>query len=313
MEIPREELHKIAPTPVYFLDESPSPASPSTPLNSTSNSSSHHGGSKKWVIPTLCKIQKYSAWGLVSFLGIHLTSVVVVPILPISHDLKQQVFSLAKAVYQDVPLYEPVFIFGAGITHILSGIALRLVRYFKRRNQHRSAARVQLLNAAIDIKDSDDDIGLGGISNIFGLGYRKSITTTQFGLTPLQFSGYVSIPFVLFHIYKFRYMPWAVEGDSSLINLDYITYVLNLKHPWVNTVALLGLVLSVTYHVTIGGMKLQGFYSRNWKRAGLVMVNVLGFAGMVSIYMFKRSVNVDLHSADFVGKAFSKYINAFLL
>ncbi|KAG7663364.1 uncharacterized protein J8A68_003112 [[Candida] subhashii] len=257
---------------------------------------------KPWLIPLLLKIQKYSAYTFVSFLGIHLTSVIIVPILPIDPDIKQDVFSMAKAVFQSLPLYENFIIYGSSLLHVCSGIGLRLFRKNKRRRSSND-------NDKLRISDDDQDIGLGGISNIFGLGYKKSWISTTFGITPLQFSGYMIIPLVAYHFYKFRYVPWAYEGDSSLVNLDYISYVLNLKYPWLNTLGLMGLIWTISYHVVNGVMKLQHKFNKQWKKIGLGLINLIGSLGMISVYYFKFN-HCEVEETGFLGKVFVKYIQS---
>ena len=53
---------------------------------------------KTLVSPTLYRIQKYSAYSFISFLGIHATSVILVPILPIDQLIKDEVFAMAKSL-----------------------------------------------------------------------------------------------------------------------------------------------------------------------------------------------------------------------
>lgn len=65
------------------------------------------------VSPHIISNQKYSAYSFISFLGIHATSVILVPILPIDQLIKDEVFAMAKEVYQSVPLYEPICIIGS--------------------------------------------------------------------------------------------------------------------------------------------------------------------------------------------------------
>ncbi|CCG24951.1 hypothetical protein CORT_0G02710 [Candida orthopsilosis Co 90-125] len=311
--MPNEGLHRVTPEPVFTLEEK---------LDSLDKDPNHHHHDSKnkpisrWLIPILYRIQKYSAYSFISFLGIHVTSVVIVPIIPVDKELKQQVFSLAKAVYQDIPFFEPIAIIGASLVHIVAGMGLRLVRGYKKHQLHRRLEqkkekhRTLNNNDSFNIRDDDDDIGFGGLSNIFGLGYRKSFISKILGITPLQFSGYLLIPFVAYHYYKFRYVPMSIEGDSSLINLDYVSYVLNLKHPKFQVLALTSLVWIMSYHVTNGVMKLNSWYSKSCKRIGLAVVNLMGICGMVGVYLFKKE---EIDGGDFLGKVFTKYINSFLL
>lgn len=317
-DLEEQQLARVTPIPLESLDDL-DPIPESDQIHDRHHDHDHannnnNGQSKPWIIPTLYKIQKYSAYSFISFLGIHMTSVIVVPILPIDQGIKDEIFSMGKAIYQSIPLYESICIFGSVSIHFLSGIGIRLYKKLisKKNNNHKgntkktNERRFELKKLA----DDDDDIGFGGLSNLFGLGYRKSFTVKYFGLTPLQFSGYLLIPFILYHGYKFRYIPWEIEGDSSLINLEYISYVLNLKHPLWNTFALGSLIWIMTYHATNGLLKLQGKFSQNWKKFGLAIVNGMGILGMIAIYLYKTNKDIiDING--FLGKSFSKYLNAF--
>ncbi|KAI5967600.1 hypothetical protein KGF57_000328 [Candida theae] len=322
-----EELHRVTPEPVFTLKNEELISSNETSQQSSRRSHHHHHHHNsdddlnkqtisRYVIPVLHRIQKYSAYSFMAFVGVHVTSVVVVPIIPVDKELKQQVFSLAKAVYQDIPFFETIAILGASVIHIGAGFALRLVRGYKKHQLYKKLElksqkhRMSNNNDSFNIRDDDDDIGFGGLSSIFGLGYRKSFISKLLGITPLQFSGYLLIPFVAYHYYKFRYVPMSIEGDSSLINLDYVSYVLNLKHPRFQAFALTSLVWVMSYHVTNGIMKLNSWYSKKSKRIGLTIVNLLGGCGMIAVYLFKRE---EIDSGDFLGKIFTKYINSYLL
>ncbi|CAI5760324.1 unnamed protein product [Candida verbasci] len=283
MEHNNEELKKVNQIPLDHIEELDD--------ENVKNRKAHD---KRWLIPYSFKIQKYSAYTFLGFLGIHIASTIIIPIIPIANTYKSEIFSIAKEIYK-LPLFEPIVIIGSSITHVLSGIALRYLKPRKRSNE-------------IIITDDNDDIGFGGLSSIFGLGYKKSFTSKLFNMSPLQFSGYVIITFAIYHYYKFKYIPTSIEGDNSLINLDYITYVLNVKWPILNTTMLGGLVWSVAYHTVNGFFKLKKLYSKNWKRIGLAIVNLIGISGTISIYLFKKQ-KVD--GGDFLGKVFISYLNSF--
>ncbi|EMG45694.1 MCP1 Mitochondrial adapter protein MCP1 [Candida maltosa Xu316] len=291
-----DSLAKVVPIPLDTIDD-PSPIVPQK---------------KSWLVPTLYRIQKYSAYSFISFLGIHVTSVIIVPILPIDQTIKDEIFSMGKAIYQSVPLYEPIFIIGSVSAHLLSGISLRIYKKFFTKKNNSTTSKTKSVDSPVRrLNDHDDEIGFGGLANLFGLGYRKSFTL-KFGLTPLQFSGYLLVPFLLYHFYKFRYLPLINDDDSSLINLEYISYVLNLKHPAWNVLALSSLVWIMSYHATNGMLKLQSKYSPYWKKIGLGIVNGLGVLGMFAVYLFKsNSEIIDING--FLGKSFKKYIDSYWL
>lgn len=260
------------------------------------------------VLFYLLKVQKYSAYTFASFLGLHLTSVVVIPGLGVPMPVGQDVFEMSRAVYQSIPQFENIVILGSSICHVCSGIGIRFIRnYIKEQSNHHS----KLVHEPVIKNDERDDIGLGGITGLIGLGYRKSIISRLVpGLTPLQFSGYLLLPFISYHFTKFRYIPQIIDGDSSLINLEYITYYLKVSPleragRAINYIGLMGLVLIGSYHFVSGFLKLNRKYSLNYKKMGYGVISGLSVLGFISLMRFN-----SLQLADgFIGKLFAKYVN----
>ncbi|KAK6464327.1 hypothetical protein DFJ63DRAFT_68360 [Scheffersomyces coipomensis] len=300
------QLEQVIPIPI----DNPSDEEELDHINSERN----YRKRRNHVISILGKVQKYSAYTFGTFVGIHLTSVIIVPILPIDHDIKQEIFEMGRNIYHGIPQFENIVIFGSSIVHVLSGITIRLLRM-------RSRPKIIKKNKVISnndefhiIDDTRDDIGLGGITNFLGLGYKKSWVSKTLGISPLNFSGYLLIPHLLYHMYKFRLIPLMIDNDSSLINLNYIMYYLNVENieyvqPYVNILGLSLLTYIGIYHFINGLCKYFKKFSPTWKKIGFSFVNGGSLIGLIVIYNFKYNNSHDkINPNDFFGKNFLKYL-----
>lgn len=297
MDYDVSQLSQITPQPIELAEQTYPELSPKT----------SHGAKNpdlwlKRIIHVLTPVQKYSSMGFASFLGIHVTSVAVVPGLGIPLPESQQVFEMARALYQWIPVER--FIIGSLIVHVASGIGLRITRKLLGTRRRRRADFGR-------IKESDrDDIGLGGITSLLGLGYRRSWISTKLpDMSPLAFSGYVSLPLVAYHYYKFRYRPMVVDGDSALVNLHYVSYVINGSNwgrfgKYAQTLLLTAMVWVVMYHWVSGVMRYQRWFSLKNRRWGYVVLNSITVLAAVSITRL-RALKLE---ADFVGKHFLTYV-----
>lgn len=303
MEIPIELRH-ITPEPITLEDLNVVASEKGVP------DFDHHIRNPilRKLLYYLLKMQKYSAYTFSSFLGLHLTSVVIIPGLGVPIPLSQEVFEMSRAVYQSIPHFENLVIIGSSVCHVCSGIGIRIIRNrIKKNERHHS----KLAYEPVIKNEERDDIGLGGITGLIGLGYRKSVISRLIpGLTPLLFSGYMLLPLIGYHFTKFRYIPQIIDGDSSLINLEYITYYLN-KSPlekagnFINFMALMILVLMGSYHFVSGFLKLNHKYSLKYKKLGYGIIGTLSVLGCISLMRFKSLPLVP----GFLGKLFAKYVN----
>lgn len=268
---------------------------------------------KSWrnvLMKCLRYMQKYSAYTFSGFLGLHLASVVFFPGLRIPVKQCEEVFSMSREIYQAVPKFEAVAIIGAGACHVVSGVLIRLARVLRANNSRsRPTERLGEIFVSDKSKEASSDIGLGGITGLIGLGYRKSIISQKFpSLSPQQLSGYLLMPLIAYHFAKFRYIPQLLEGDSSLINLSYITHYLK-RSPmgqmgnFINYSALVFLVLVGTYHFVSGILRFQRKFSKHYKKAGYASIASVFVLGMLSIHRFLHSSPVG----GFLGTHFSLY------
>lgn len=77
------------------------------------------------TVSLLKQTQKYSAFGIMGFAAMHLTSTVLLP--PLNISLANQMFMTARSVYQSY-LGEWALVYGSFGLHLLSGFLLRVVR-----------------------------------------------------------------------------------------------------------------------------------------------------------------------------------------
>lgn len=266
---------------------------------------------RDWVGPLLYRAQKYSAYGFSAFLGIHACLVIVVPALSIaSGSFASQTFSLARAVYLDIPGFEPIMIYGSLALHLASGIFGRIWRLY------RGYARPKTPRADMVIQDgSREDVGLGGVSSLFGMGYRTaSIARWIPGLLPLAFSGYVLIPLLAIHFWKFKIIPMTIDGDLSNVSLDYVAFSAtqgtDLKMI-ANQLLLYSLVIITSYHVVSGWLRYGRRFSIKWKRAAYAIIATAGALTWSSLRNITKHFGEEATSG-YLASTYSRYSAAFL-
>lgn len=282
---------------------------------------------RKTLISILYKIQKYSAYTFLGFLGLHSTTVILLPGLQLPLEICQDSFEMARLVY--LGQYFESMILGSLVLHVVSGVSIRYLRraitnrngsinhhhnhHYHHNHQHNhklpddtvdqssdddynlsTSISQQNANHLVNNQYIDDSHGLGGITSLIGLGSKKSIISNWTGLTPLSFSGYCLIPLIMYHVFKFRWVPAIVDDDNLLVNLQYINVVLNQSLiKWgnkINFVVLLGLIWTSGYHFTSGILKFNGKFLDYYKKLGygiLTGISVLGFMSLTRFKYFK--------------------------
>lgn len=247
-------------TPIIPQQE-PEPSVPSIP---------RRNGLVHWLKQT----QKYSAYGIVTFAGLHLTSTFILP--AISVPAANSAFMAARDVYQSA-LGEQILVYGAFGAHILSGLTLRAIRIFR---QYRDYGRLNL-------------------------GKPSSTAISGMALAVL----------VICHFGALRWAPVSALGDSSLMSLDYIVYLLSCNHKTqtAQTAGILSILLLVfTNHMMEGGSYYFKFIRRWWKselRKNLTISAVLVWAA-VSMFQLSKQEAAQGWLADqfeLVHNAFPKF------
>lgn len=259
----------------------------------------------KRVLSALYKVQKYSAYGFLGFFGLHISSTVVAPALGLRFSTCQDLFEMTRAVYLS-PLFEYPLVLGTAAAHVLSGVAMRVLRGMV-------SKKILKPRAERDIIISDeyrDDIGLGGIGTMLGLGFKKSWISSHFPtLTPSTFSGYVMLLALGFHYYKMRLAPAWVDGDSSLVNLNYVTHYLHTSFygtagTLLNYMMLLLLLWVSFYHIVGGLFKYRRQFSIRSRKIAYSVIGLLTSFALIAVMRLK----LCKLEPGFIGKQFTKYL-----
>ncbi|ODV95063.1 hypothetical protein PACTADRAFT_34803 [Pachysolen tannophilus NRRL Y-2460] len=265
----------------------------------------------------LLKAQKYSSIVFSVFALLHGSSVLISPL--ISVEIADEVMMMSRTIYQ-MPGLEGILIFGSLTVHILSGITIRILRNIRkksyyggsgsspeRRETHNSERpeRSDVINVTKrKNKKLDDDYGLGGVATFLGIGPRKSFISRKLGLSPLSFTGYLLVPIVAYHIFQERIIPLIIDGDSSLINLGYISHALARKNI-ITFTGLTFLVWCASYHIVSGWMRYLKFYSVKSRKIAYFIIHGLTICGAVSLYKIGQLGP----STGYIGGKFDQYIN----
>lgn len=158
---------------------------------------------------------KYSSYAFTGFLGLHLTSVVILPAFSYSAGNKALLFT--NTIYQNHAV-EPILVTGSLVAHILSGSILRCYKLYRSKSLYeRWVSPISRLNS-------------------------------------VSLAGYVAIPMLASHFYAVRWLPQHILGDSSLISLDYIANSL-AGHPVIAITSMLSMLSLVLFHVSWGWKK----------------------------------------------------------
>lgn len=259
------------------------------------------------IIASLKFIQKYSILPFAGFSIIHLSSVVVFPAL-LGVDAGNESIDVGRELYQ-TPSLEPL-ILGSAVTHAMSGVLLNLTRKFVYYKKHgtREQAKKSEKKPTSHTANEDDNVedvneGLGGILSLLGFSSVKSITYRWFGVSPLSFSGYVLIPILAGHVLKMRINPLLVDGDSSYVDLSYMSYALSTSKIIFPFYAFL--VFVGAYHMISGSNRLLRLFSKRARKFAYIAIYSLLSLSIVSLVSIQKIPPVAASMAE----RFSRYID----
>lgn len=208
-----------------------------------------------WIAVSLCpvlmlrivvtRLQRYSSYAFSIFTTFHITNTSIIPLITRSVPASEPYLLLTRPYYQSTFL-EPLLITIPLVTHIASGVALRIYR------RNHALVRYGARHATFDQRR------------------RAKIWPS---ISAISISGYILAPLVFGHAFVNRILPWWVEGGSSGIGLDYVSHGF-AKHPWLSWVGYLALVAVASGHVVWGWAKWL-----DWTPAGAGVLSSGGAAG----------------------------------
>jgi hypothetical protein len=163
------------------------------------------------------RIQKYSSLMFSVFASIHLANTSLIPLIARSVPASESYLLLAREIYQ-TPLTEPLLVGLPILTHIASGVALRLLR--RSQNLKRYGGATPGMYA---LHRSRTAATAGS-----GVSGASSHSTKTIRIWPplswISASGYVFAVAVWAHVGMNRVLPIKVDGDGANIGLGYVSH-----------------------------------------------------------------------------------------
>ncbi|KAH7077526.1 hypothetical protein BKA63DRAFT_267267 [Paraphoma chrysanthemicola] len=179
------------------------------------------------VVWWLTRTQRYTSYAFTLFTAFHITNTSLIPLVTRSMHSANRSLLLTRPYYQS-PIAEPLLVGIPLVAHVASGIALRLYR--RRQALRRYGAETR--------------------------GDRRTIPWPA--LSGTSALGYALVPLASFHVWTTRILPLYAHGDSSLINLSYISHGF-ASHPFISFAGFSALVTIGTWHIVWGAAKWLGW------------------------------------------------------
>lgn len=218
-------MHEVEPSPVDNEDDDSSSLLPAPATSSKASSTTNWLGlTPSRTIHILSSLQKYSVVPFSAYLTMHYTNTAIIPALFTSNAREADKYLLlTRPYYQSAPL-EPLLIFLPVLTHVASGIALRIYRRRLTAARHGAETHKQ----------------------------RKKIPFAKPSLTSV--AGFVLYPMFVLHMLSMRITPKKVDGSSASVGLRYFAHGIS-SHPWIGVSTHAFLIATASYHVVTGASK----------------------------------------------------------
>ncbi|KAL5906762.1 hypothetical protein ACKVV1_011166 [Pyricularia oryzae] len=207
-----------------------------TSVSGSTGSSLGLSGSGHGAVYYLARIQRYSSYAFSIFTTVHLATTSIVPLLTRSVSSSESYLLLSREIYQ-TRISEPLLVAVPLAAHILSGLALRLVRRSQNLKRYGGATPGVMVPAK--------SRGRG----------REPSAWPQ--LTYTAAAGYGAAAAVFAHAFVNRGLPLLVEGDSADVGLAYVAHGF-ARHPAVAWVAYTSLLAVTAGHVVWGWARWLG-------------------------------------------------------
>lgn len=247
--------------PLLPLDEESMEGS-SVSIESISTTPVGLSGNGRGPVYLLTRIQKYSSLTFAIFATIHLANTSLIPLIVQSVPASETYLLQAREIYQ-TPTTEPLLVGLPIIAHVLSGVAVRLLR--RSQNLKRYGGSTPGLPALRHMPTSAASL-------------LKPSTSSQVRTWPsfgyISASGYAFAVLLWAHVGMNRMLPLKVEGDSSNIGLAYVGHGF-VRHGAVAWVAFGGLIVVGCGHMVWGAAKWLGVATTTapWTSSGSAVVD----------------------------------------
>jgi succinate dehydrogenase/fumarate reductase cytochrome b subunit len=193
------------------------------PSRSTTNSV---GISSSRVPSILLSLQKYSTLPPALYLIGHYANTALIPLFTQSTASAEKSLLLTRPYYQSFPL-EPLLIFLPIVTHVASGLSLRVYRRFQAAKRYGAETHAE----------------------------RRKISKNLWPrLTLTSALGYALYPMMVAHVIVNRVTPLKVHGDSSSVGLRFFSHGIQ-RHPWLASIGYTVMVSVASWHFVGGAAK----------------------------------------------------------
>jgi succinate dehydrogenase/fumarate reductase cytochrome b subunit len=153
----------------------------------------------------------------------HYANTSLIPLITQSAAESDKYLLLTRPYYQSFPL-EALMIFAPILTHVITGVALRLYR-----------RRISAIRHGAET-----------------FSQRKSIPWPKFSLTSAL--GYITYPLFVGHVLTMRIAPKNVEGSSAGVGLRYWAHGI-AHNPWIGNIGYAVFMTVASFHVVTGAAK----------------------------------------------------------
>ena len=220
-------MHEVEPSPV---DEeapdyptNPSDIDPEKLPPSSHTTTNFLGLTPSTTLRTLSFLQKYSTLPPTIYLAMHYTNTALIPLVTQNVHEADKYLLLTRPYYQPFPL-EPLLIFAPILTHIVSGVSLRIYRRRVNATRHGAETHAQ----------------------------RRKIPWPKFSLTSAL--GYSLYPMFVAHVLAMRIIPKKIEGNSAGVGLRYFAHGI-AHNPIIGNIAYATFVSVASFHFVTGAAK----------------------------------------------------------
>ncbi|KAI0111230.1 hypothetical protein GGR51DRAFT_70811 [Nemania sp. FL0031] len=219
----------------------------------TSTSSLGLSGSGRGPIFYLTRIQRYSSYTFTFFAGLHFANTSLIPLVYQSAPYSEPFLLMTRELYQ-TRLTEPLLVALPVLTHVVSGITIRLLRRSQNKRRYHG-----------DASPSFWELARSKISPS-STSHRSSSSRIWPTFSMIAGSGYAFAALLTSHVAMNRVLPLIVDGDSSNIGLGYVAH--GFARHATSAYAAYALLLSVSAGHMVWGMArwLDLAPPANWKK-----------------------------------------------
>ena len=236
------------------------------------------------ILNVLQKINRYSSYAFSAFLGVHVVNTMVAPLWPSSDPLGtiNDTFMVARELYLRRPFIEPLFIFGSAAAHVLTGIAMRVIRRVEERKYYGESLAHQYRRLRAENKGvAPAELHHHALSNV-------------------SMAGYMLIPLFGLHVYSTRILTHKL-GSGGDTSIQYITQLLQ-KHKILGFGLYGSLVGIASFHIIGGWYKWMYAYHRKrvsrWIITGIAFL--AWFASLIRIFKLDRATGSLAQEYDYL-------------